>query len=70
MTLQHSVQRKNEFLEKTKEEAKPKKVTDRKKDTLELLHHRLGHRFTRSLMAGDTVNVWQDIELRIYPEPF
>ena len=21
-------------------------------------------------MAGDTTNVWQDIELRIYPDPF
>ena len=25
---------------------------------------------TRSLLAGDTANVWEDIELRIYPDPF
>ena len=49
---------------------KSNKIAPRKKVDLELLHHRLGHRYTRSLMAGDTVNFWQDIELRIYPDPF
>ena len=34
------------------------------------MHQRLGHRSTRSLWAGDTVNVWKDIELRIYPDHF
>ena len=37
---------------------------------MELLHQILGHRYTRSLLAGDTTNVWQYIELRIYPDPF
>ena len=50
----------------------PKKKTlpVRKKIALELLHQRLGHRYTRSLLAGGTANVWEDIELRIYPDLF
>ena len=36
----------------------------------ELLHQRLGHRSTRSLLAGDTANVWEDVELRIDPDLF
>ena len=36
---------------------------------LELLHQRLGHRSTRSLLDGDTANVWEDIELIIHPDP-
>ena len=35
-----------------------------------MLHHRLGHRSTRSLLDGDTDNVWEDEELRIYLDPF
>ena len=35
-----------------------------------MLHQRLGHRSTRSLLAGDTANVWEDVELRIDPDPF
>ena len=34
------------------------------------LHHRLGHISTRSLLAGDTTNVWEDVELRIDLELF
>ena len=41
-----------------------------KKIALELLHQRLGHRSTRSLLAGDTSNVWEYIELIIDPDPF
>ena len=33
-------------------------MAPRKKVALELLHHRLGHKSTRSLMAGDTANIW------------
>ena len=33
------------------------------------MHQRLGHRSTISLLAGDTANVWEYIELRIYPDP-
>ena len=42
----------------------------RKKIASELLHQRLGHRSTRSLLSGDTANVWEDVELRIDPDPF
>ena len=50
--------------------SKTKISPSRKKIALELLHQRLGHRSTRSLLAGDTANVWEDIELRIDPVPF
>ena len=45
------------------------KLTPRKKIALELLHQRLYHRSTRSLLTGDTDNVWEDIYLRIYSDP-
>ena len=35
-----------------------------------LLHHILGHRYTKSLMAGNTETFWKDVELRIDPDPF
>ena len=35
-----------------------------------MLHQRLGHRSTRSLIAGDTANVWKYLELIIDPDPF
>ena len=50
--------------------SKKKKSPARKIFALELLHQRLGHRSTRSLLAGDTANIWEDVELRIYPDPF
>ena len=34
------------------------------------MHQRLGHRSTGSLITGDTANVWEDVELRIEPDPF
>ena len=67
VTLPHSAQRKHEFSGRTKKMTKSKKITPRKKVALEILYHRLGHISTRSLMAGDTVNICQDIEIRIYP---
>ena len=63
-------QRKHAFLGKIKQMSKTKKLAPRKKISLELLHQRLGQRSTRSLMAGDTANVWDDIELIIDPDPF
>ena len=50
--------------------SKAKKIAPRKKVDLELLHHILGHRYNRSLMAGDNENVWKDIVLKIDPDPF
>ena len=47
-----------------------KKIAPRNKIALDLLHHTLGNRSTRSLMSGDTEHIWEDIELRIYPDPF
>ena len=47
-----------------------KKNPKRKKIALKLLHQRLGHRSTILLIAGDTANIWEDAEQRIYPDPF
>ena len=70
VTLKHSAKRKHEFLVKIKEMSKTKKLPSRKKIDLELLHQRLGHRYTRSLLAGDNANFWEDIEPRIDSETF
>ena len=51
-------------MENSKQNPKIKKIA------LELMHKRLGHRSTRSLIAGDTENVWEDADLRIDPDPF
>ena len=68
--LPRSAKRKHAFLGKIREISKTKKLPARKKFSLELLHQRLGHRSTRSFLAGDTDNVWEDKELRINPHPF
>ena len=68
--LPYSAQRKHAFTGKIMEKSKKNKFPAIKKIALELLHQRLGHRSTRSLIAGDTANVWEDVELRIYPDPF
>ena len=34
------------------------------------MHKLLGHRSTRSLLDVDTTNVWEDIDIRIDPDPF
>ena len=47
VTLPHSAQRKNSLVGKMKEMSKTKKLPSRKKIALELLHQRLGHRYTR-----------------------
>ena len=70
VTLPYSAQRKHAFLGEIKEMSKTKKIPARKRIVLELLHQILGHRSTRSLLDGDTANVWEDIELRIDRDPF
>ena len=70
VTLPHSAQSKHAFLGKMKQMSKSMKIAPRKKFALELLQHRLLHRSTRSLMDGDTANVWKDIEPSIDPDPF
>ena len=68
VTLPHSAVRKHAFMGKSMESSK--KNPKRKKIALELMHQRLGHRYTRSLIAGDTANVWEDAEIKIDPDPF
>ena len=70
VTLPHSAQRKHAFIGKIKNMSKKNKFPARKKIALELLHQRLGHRSARSLLAGNNVNVWEDVDLRIDPYPF
>ena len=60
VTLPHSAQRKHVFLGKIKEMSKKNKLPTRKKIAFELVHQILGHRSTRSLLAGGTDNVWED----------
>ena len=50
--------------------SKSNKIALRKKVSLGLLDHILGHISTSSLMAGDTAIFWDYIDLRIYPYPF
>ena len=57
ITLPHSAQRKHAFLGKIKAMSKKNKLPARKKIALELLHQRLGHRYIRSLLPGDTENI-------------
>ena len=47
--------------------SKTEKLPSRRKISLELLHQRLGH---RSLLAGNTANIWEDIGLKIDPDLF
>ena len=68
VTLPYSAVRKRAFSGKIME--KSKKNPERKKIALELLHQRLGHISTRSLITVDTANVWEYVELRINPDPF
>ena len=70
VTLSHSAQRKHAFTGKIKNMSKKNKLPARKKIALQLIHQKSGHRPTRSLLAGDTANVWEDVELRIDPDPF
>ena len=55
--LTHSAQRRHVFLGKTKEMSKAKKLLSRKKIVPELLHQRLGHRYTRSFLDEYNANV-------------
>ena len=52
VTLLYSAVRKNTSMGKSMESSK--KNPKRKKIALELMHQRLGHKSTRSLIAGDT----------------
>ena len=69
VTLPHIAHQKYAFLVKTKESSKPQKEIPKKKVSLELLHQRLEHRYTSSLLARYTTNVWKEIELSLDPDP-
>ena len=58
VTLPHSAQTKHAFLGEIKEISKTKKLPARKKISLESLNQILYHRYTRSLLAGDSANFW------------
>ena len=72
VTLPHSEVRKHAFMVKSMESSKknPKRNPKIKNIALELMHQISGHRSTRSLIAGDTANVWEDAELKIDADPF
>ena len=58
VTTPHSAQRKYAFLQEVKGISKTKKLPSRNKIALEILYQGLGHRSTRSLLAGYTSNCW------------
>ena len=70
VALPHSAQRKYAFIGRINNMSKKNKFPARNKIALELLHQRLGHISTRLLLAGDTANVWEDVEFRIDSDPF
>ena len=49
---------------------KNKEITIQKENCFRIFHQRLGHISTISLLAGDTANVWEDIQLMIYQDHF
>ena len=61
VALPRSAQRKHGFWGEIKQMSKKKKLPYRGGIALELLHQRLGRRFTRSLLDGYTTNFWGDI---------
>ena len=70
VTLLNISQRIHAFFGETKQMSKSKKIATRREIDLELLQNILGHRSTRSLMSGETANVWKDIGLRIDTQSF
>ena len=60
-TLPHSAKRKHAFLGKINYMSKKNKLPAINKVALELLHQRLGHRSTRSLLTEDTANCLEDV---------
>ena len=53
-----------------KENSKLQNQIPKRGVSLGLLHHRSVNRYKRSLLAGGNANVWQDIDIRVYPDPF
>ena len=53
-----------------KEKSKSQKLIPKKKASLEFLHQILGYKYTKSILDGYTANAWQDIDIRVDPDPF
>ena len=59
-----------------RDRALPMRIRERKRKqtrsqvSLEHLHQCLGHRATRSLLAADAAGLWEDVEIRMDPDPF
>ena len=51
-----------------KEKSKSQKQIPKKKVSLELFHHKLGHRSTRSLLDVYTENVWKYSDIIVDPD--
>ena len=47
-----------------------KRNYQQERNCFKILHQRLGRRYTRSLLGGDTENVWEGLELRIDSDTF
>ena len=62
--LSHSAQKKHAFLGKIKGMSEKKKLLARRKIALKLIYQRVGNKSTRSLLAEDAANVWEDIDLK------
>ena len=69
MKLPHSDQRKYAFLVKRNEKSKSQKKIPINKVSLEILQQRLGHRPARTILAGNTANIWQYFDIRVDPDP-
>ena len=63
VTIPHSAQRTHSFLVKRKEKENSKKGIPENKVALELLYHGLGHRYTSSLMSGETAVFFRILNL-------
>ena len=70
MISPHIAQRKHAFLVKATEKSKSQKQIPKRKVSLELLHQRLGHRSTRSLLDRYAENVWKYVELKVHIDLF
>ena len=70
VTLSHGAKSRHAFLGEIKEISKTKKLPSRRKIDFEFLHQKSNKISTRSLLAGDTADVWEDIELGIDPDLF
>ena len=53
-----------------KEKSISQKQISKKKASLESWNHGLWHRPTRPILSGYNANIWQDVEIKVDPDPF